>query len=1189
MLLTEENISNFYKKNSLRFKLSLVFFVLYCALLSSLFLSNKAHAEGSDKLKYKELIKAQDMHQYTPAVIFENEFMDRSVVNPYISVNQDSGFNKVCQYTDLDTGTPMLEVKKPYLPKTNILTGLEDPDYCPLPGRDMVPTKYSADIMGDFLFSGVICVTQSIILDSMFRVYCTILLWMFKIFLAMVAIYVTCYGLAIMFDLIDAPVRSLPFKLIKLLLLFALVTNAEVAFRYIHGGFYSILQTYSEILTELQPIYTESGEIAYRVDDNGNYILQDIDGNDWRPPKNAKLYYWLNPNAVGFYMYSGRGIYDNNFALDPTSTNLYNTTDYVEPENYRPFRIPAQQWSLEPRQKDDPNAGYIIVPVFKDTSSDLDGTPSTITSIMDFIPYKDGLALAPRYTTDGNRHLPLMTPFGKYSSGGPTDYSQIIFKPMPIIQTEYSSVSNANDAYLQQELCDPNNPDNPKQSLKKKCRQPFQGVVSRIDSMFNAIIGGDRARGFSALVVAIILWGLGGGIFISLFLSLGIVTMFTSFINMIWTYTTAIMALTFLMMLSPVFIALALFNITENIFRTWLASLISFCMQVILMLGFLYFIASIVSIEQLSSLTKTEIGAEVHTFEMNGKTISFKASGFKKPRYKWPSSSTDCVVQNGTNNYILAQLNRNESMCTSAGGVYNTNTCDLSNATVDIYCPPPTKTEQAIFISKDAANVADTRTYTEDNYAPEIIDPKTGAYVSAYMSYYGRKKYITEVQQKFFEGYKVCNYLDVFFNSDFTSDYPQGIKQCYVDWDKISNTIISETTLIVGDPALLAEYNSRLDVFNQQNKSKSKIADKLGFSRIGIDALYDFVYDLNEDITLPDTVDADYTANHGNTNIKELVDVYNMVIGVDDYDAFSGEPANIEQPQGEYPPCLLNCPNFNPPYHIDDNPNPNIDSCNKFCWFSWGSRDAKFSFLLAASVAWLILNIVAGAFVSKLPELAKRLANWQKYAGAVPSIGGGSQTAAGVASGGSVMMEGSKTFTMAERSGMYHMGGVFSAGLAGNEVGLLGKGMDQIARKFNNKQQVVYRAGVDKDGNPLTDKDGNTINVPYLEKVEQIPYYNKFKSGMGLLGSVLTNKQEQEKARTKNVKAFEAAQQAFNEISLSLPHNISTDEALYKLFEKARNKAMSVDGDASALVNEIKTEYLEELRKMEEAKKPSGD
>jgi hypothetical protein len=117
------------------------------------------------------------------------------------------------------------------------------------------------------------------------------------------------------------------------------------------------------------------------------------------------------------------------------------------------------------------------------------------------------------------------------------------------------------------------------------------GIFSYIDELFNIVIGGDRLIALGVLIVAY--WYTGVGAIVSLLLMLGVLAMVQAFFRIIITYAVAILALSFILMFAPLFITFAMFKRTSDLFLGWLAAIVSYIVQPIIVLGFVFLFAAV--------------------------------------------------------------------------------------------------------------------------------------------------------------------------------------------------------------------------------------------------------------------------------------------------------------------------------------------------------------------------------------------------------------------------------------------------------------------------------------------------------------------------------------------------------------------------------------------------------------------
>jgi len=819
-------------------------------------------------------------------------------------VSLDSDYSGTCKYVEED-GKRKLEIDENVFDNRNILMGISDPSKCPLPGSEVFENY--PKIAGEFLFSGVVCITQSIILDSMFRVYCSILVWMYQIIEAMIILYLMFYGLAIMLDLSNRPLQEVVKRFLKIVFIFLMATSAQWGFGFVHKGFTNFLSSFSNILTRIQPLYTDGGEAAYALVENEDgeeeWKLLDLNGDVWK----------------------------KNNAGPGTTPPGYGEVE--SDENYVSFRLPAQQWFL------DSSRDFKLTPVFEEVTNNqsllddniykaciLDLKFNTIDSTLESFHrcHPKGWPVAPNIApfstyctfTDKNSEFP---------SGCTASANQFMYPPKMHID---STLENP-------QLCDEENE-------PETCRQPFQGILGKIDAMFNSVVGDDNARGLSAMVIALVLWGFGAGVFLAMFLMTGIISMFIAFIQILWTYATSMMALTFLMMLSPLFISFALFKTTERMFRSWLGSLISFALQPILILGFLYVLSSATTLDRLSQLAKHEVGNTTYEFASAGdqRAVRMDAPGFIKPLYEAPGKE------------FLESL---DIAVPETGVVGN-------------------------LITKSARDKI-----RED----------------------GARRILNKVAAENFSGTTAGGII----NPD------EAIK--------LNNDRVLK----------MKEYfNGETEVKNEEGKITN---------------------------TLTGAAALKYQFDNGEDFLQPFITEYNNTFGFDDGDSFSGEPPNSdnpEKPRGEFPTCKKYCPGFKPAYNLSepDTLNPTSSQCVKYCMYSYSSKDEMFGYLVGAILIWLILNVMTGAFVSQVPTLAKRLANWQNYASNVPAIGSGGATLNAIRGVGEAVEENEGgMFTAGQRDRVYDMGSLFNLGVTGRP-GAVTAAVEKATR-VGQKEKVYTR------------------------------------------------------------------------------------------------------------------------------------
>jgi hypothetical protein len=171
----------------------------------------------------------------------------------------------------------------------------------------------------------------------------------------------------------------------------------------------------------------------------------------------------------------------------------------------------------------------------------------------------------------------------------------------------------------------------------EKCRTAFNGVIGKFDAMFKNIVGDSKGAGVTGLLTALIGVGAGGGPVLALILLSGVLAMLFAFFNLVFAFITALMGLTFLFMLAPVFMPMALFTATFDYFKRWLSSIISFVLQPILVLAFLSLLGSMVGSFRIFDLMK-EVEEKRLEERFAGLTFESIGSAFKEPKFLIPAN-----------------------------------------------------------------------------------------------------------------------------------------------------------------------------------------------------------------------------------------------------------------------------------------------------------------------------------------------------------------------------------------------------------------------------------------------------------------------------------------------------------------------------------------------------------------------
>ena len=116
------------------------------------------------------------------------------------------------------------------------------------------------------------------------------------------------------------------------------------------------------------------------------------------------------------------------------------------------------------------------------------------------------------------------------------------------------------------------------------------GVFSNIDLMFNATLGVESNVAYIAafVIVVIILIFTGVGLPLAITLIASYFAIIKTFLWLLMSYITAFIAIIFLLMFTPIFFTCFLFSATRPLFTQWMANLISYCFQPILIVTFIF-------------------------------------------------------------------------------------------------------------------------------------------------------------------------------------------------------------------------------------------------------------------------------------------------------------------------------------------------------------------------------------------------------------------------------------------------------------------------------------------------------------------------------------------------------------------------------------------------------------------------
>jgi hypothetical protein len=997
-----------------------------------------------------------------------------------------------------------------------ILFGISDLEYCPLPGSAIF-SDYNKAVSGEFLLTGAICVINSILFDTMFKIYCTIVIWFYNIMYAMIIIYIMFYGMALMLGIGQDPIKEAPKKILKILIIFMLVTNAQVGFRYVHTFFITVLNSFSSMLSDMQTVTDSFGNDAYQSklsEFYGAFKSLGVEGPDGTSPDNTledlfiKKGKLLNINGdVWRPLEMGEALNALNNAGSGGFNTLYapgyDESNEVSADNYVPFRVPNQQWQYTPEKLPNGVITYTIEPVYKPlvVPSRYSADSGLKACILDFRyapnnaddqPWNWQIQAYLRCPKDNKASFPYFLPYGVYCIYDTNvidtkpDLFEVGVSSSPVLECRQGT-EGANTQLIRlknqignlTEECDEVSDFfaslmsktaissiAPNSSIFKPCRSGFQGIFAKADNLISGMIGGDRSKGIGGLLAAFASWSIGGGLLLSLFMMTGFFAVTFVAIQIVWTFVTAVMALSFLLMVSPVFISFLLFKTTEKLFRGWLNSVISYTLQPILMLAFVFFISAITSVDKITYLMNEELVSKtmvVGGAQESDKKMLMRTTGFVEPLYEKPSDfdtfyydnslksdSKSTLINGQQRDRYLERKGKNllETFFNKHPKFGNGNTFADPNAQI-------ANAEYANKIYSEIMNLWDNGVYPIE--LPKELDPKyyeLGANFAKPLTV-SKYKGIKALE----DYYNVSNYLNT------------GSPWFTVSGDIITAWAKNYGTRIIDE---ILEFYKNGGCFRPCN------TDPLQSFTSGNDSCYVRNIDNNPDYTT--YVGLCNDVEPGLVPPSDEVNPNQLGTSIDDGDSFIGEPASINGQywpwvaQGqwqtwfkakEYPTCKRFCPKFNPVYepnnfqkpwlanpdinivpkttnedgtecpsdsiYPDGTPCPDNDNdgkpdecytpkcygwtCEKYCMYIKNAKSILYKDVLSAILAFILINMVAAAFISKMPELASALSNWAPGQHAV-KIGGGSKIM-GDKGGGDA-------WTKAEMSDVYSVGGIFN-------------------------------------------------------------------------------------------------------------------------------------------------------------------
>jgi len=123
------------------------------------------------------------------------------------------------------------------------------------------------------------------------------------------------------------------------------------------------------------------------------------------------------------------------------------------------------------------------------------------------------------------------------------------------------------------------------------------GIFNQTDTLFAAIVG--KAYLYTILILSGVLVLTGFGIGIAFFLMTGLFVALKAFIDVLRSFIVSFLSITFLMIFAPIFVTALLFSPTTKFFVTWMSSLISYTIQPIVILVFLFLMSNVTSVRTL--------------------------------------------------------------------------------------------------------------------------------------------------------------------------------------------------------------------------------------------------------------------------------------------------------------------------------------------------------------------------------------------------------------------------------------------------------------------------------------------------------------------------------------------------------------------------------------------------------------
>ncbi len=133
-------------------------------------------------------------------------------------------------------------------------------------------------------------------------------------------------------------------------------------------------------------------------------------------------------------------------------------------------------------------------------------------------------------------------------------------------------------------------------------------VFAYMDRIFEAVLGYEKLIGLGGLAIMFLFFG--PGMLISFMILIGILEMIRLIIWVLVSYLTAFIVMTFLLMFTPLFVAFLIFpKVTGPLFQGWFASVVSYTLQPLVILGFVFVIGQATNINGLMESIRNNLEA----------------------------------------------------------------------------------------------------------------------------------------------------------------------------------------------------------------------------------------------------------------------------------------------------------------------------------------------------------------------------------------------------------------------------------------------------------------------------------------------------------------------------------------------------------------------------------------------------